>query len=196
MSRKAALAIVCLIAGLTLVGTTGCNTVYGPNLGILSYPIPVTPYLQDHLEDEAHTGERYDPVPILAPLTPGGPEQGLDPPSDDQVMRALEVARPLEGGVPLLHTKQRNNVRIIKERIADYIDRQPRVIPLAGPVVAHHVHYKCIIYFSENTFVGWPIPYKKTNRDAQEVIYIDMCHFHMVGNVDGGAGSNYQAGVQ
>jgi len=195
MSKTAALAAVCVFAGLLIVSATGCNTVYGFHPGLLGYPIPVTPYLQDRMEDKAHEAERYEAVPILGPIVSGASHIGIDAPSDDQIMRALEKVRPLEGGIPLLHTTQRNDVQIIKEKIADYVD-EPRMIPMVGPCQVHHVHYKCIIYFSENTFVGWPVPYKKENKDAQEVIYIDHCHFHQVGNIDGGAGSNYQPAVQ
>jgi hypothetical protein len=106
-------------------------------------------------------------------------------------MRALEKARGVEGGIPFGHEIQRNNVRIIVEPIADYID-PPRVYPLIGPAQLHHAHYKCIIHFSEVTRVGWPIPYTTVDEDCQEVIYIDHNHLHMVGNVDGGPGSNYQ----
>ena len=168
---------------------SGCiHTAYGPNVGLLGIPIPVSPYLQDRLEDEFHEKERYDRVPVLGPITSGGMPQALDPPSDDEIMRALERAHPLEGGIPLLHTIQRNNVRIVKEPIADYVD-PPRVYPLIGPAQLHHAHYKCTIFYSETTHVGWPIPHTTKDEDSQEVIYIDHNHLHMVGNVDGGPGS-------
>ena len=79
---------------------------------------------------------------------------------------------------------------IVKHKIADYVD-PPRVVPLIGPTQLHHAHYKCTIYFEEVTRVGWPVPYTTVDEDAQEVIYIDHNHFHMVGNVDTGAGSDY-----
>ncbi|NQU24098.1 MAG: hypothetical protein HQ567_22675, partial [Candidatus Nealsonbacteria bacterium] len=63
--------------------------------------------------------------------------------------------------------------------------------PLIGPAQQHHAHYKCIIYFSETERVGWPVPYTHTDEDAQEVIYIDHNHLHMVGNIDPGPGSGY-----
>jgi hypothetical protein len=85
-----------------------------------------------------------------------------------------------------LHEVQRNNVRITIDKIADYVD-PPRFIPLIGPAQLHHAHYKCTIYYTEVTRVGWPIPYTTRNEDAREVIYIDHNHFHMVGNVDTGA---------
>ena len=52
-------------------------------------------------------------------------------------MRALEKANPIQGGLPFLHEIQRNNVRIVVEPIADYID-PPRVYPLVGPAQLHH----------------------------------------------------------
>jgi hypothetical protein len=122
-------------------------------------------------------------VPILGPITQGGPPVALDPPSDDEIMRALENAHPLEGGLPFLHTIQRDNVRIVKELIADYVD-PPRVYPMIGPAQLHHAHYKCTIYYTETTHVGWPIPYQTKDEDSREVIYIDHDHLHMVGNVD------------
>ena len=127
--------------------------------------------------------ERYEGVPIIGPITAGGPAVALDPPSDHEVMSAMERARPVQGGIPLLYEKQRNNVRIIKEKIADYVD-PPRFVPLIGPAQLHHAHYKCTIYFSERTMVGWPFPHQLEDDDAREVIYIDHNHFHRVGNVD------------
>ena len=150
----------------------------------------MTPYLQDQLEDRAWEKERYDKVPVLGPITAGGPTMALDPPSDDEVMRRLEGVHPLEGGKPFLHEIQRNNVRIVKELIQDTID-PPRNYPLIGPAQVHHAHYKCTVYYTEVTRVGWPIPHTITNEDAQEVIYIDHNHFHMVGNVDTGPGAEF-----
>jgi hypothetical protein len=105
-------------------------------------------------------------------------------------MVALERVRPVRGGVSLLWERQRNNVRIVKDKIADYID-PPRVYPLVGPAQQHHAHYKCTVYFTEVTRVGWPLPYTTSVDDAQEVVYIDHNHLHMVGNVNTGASANY-----
>ena len=195
--RVTRIAISVLVLPL-LFSATGCTlpvtgmTAFGPKayLGLAGYPIPVTPYLQKKAEDNFWEHERYDRVPILGPITSGGPAMALDRPSDDEIMRALEAARSVEGGLPFLHEFQRNNVRIVCDKIADYVD-PPRVYPLVGPAQQHHAHYKCTIYFSETTRVGWPIPYTTVDEDAQEVVYIDHNHLHMVGNVDGGPGSNY-----
>ena len=116
----------------------------------------------------------------------------LDPPSDDEVVRAWEKANPIQGGLPFLYERQRNNIRIVKDKIADYVD-PPRVVPLIGPVQLHHAHYKCTIYYSETTRVGWPVPHTLRDEDAREVIYIDHNHLHMVGNVDTGDCSPYGA---
>jgi hypothetical protein len=191
MSTKTMCAALALFAVAT-VASSGCFWLAseGPNLGPFAIPIPVSPYYQDQAEDKFWIQERYARVPVLGPLTPGGPTEALDPPSDDEVMRALERARPVEGGLPFLYEKQRLNVRIVKDKVADYID-PPRVYPLIGPAQLHHVHYKCTVYFTEVTRVGWPIPHTLVNEDTVEVVYIDHNHFHMVGNVEFGPGSNY-----
>ena len=191
MSHRMALAALCTVMALTSISSTGCvGLALGTNFGMFGIPIPVSPYYQKKKEDEFHNHERYERAPILPPLVAGGPTVALDPPSDDEVIRAWEKANPIQGGLPFLHERQRNNVRILKEKIADYID-PPRVVPLLGPVQLHHAHYKCTIYYSEITRVGWPVPHTTVDEDAQEVIYIDHNHFHMVGNVSGGPGSNY-----
>jgi len=192
MSTRTASAAVCVLALLSLVSATGCVSDIRPavDIGLLSYPIPVSPYFQDQQEDKFYAQERYKRVPILGPITAGGPDVALDPPSEDEVMRALESARPVEGGWPLLHEKQRNNVRVVTDLTGDYVD-PPRVYPLIGPAQLHHAHYKCSVYFTEVTRVGWPLPYTTVDEDTQEVVYIDHDHLHMVGNVDAGPGGNY-----
>jgi hypothetical protein len=191
MLRKTVSAAACSLVLLVLFSAAGCTTDWtGPTLGIFNVPIPVSPWLQDRMEDNFWKRQRYSRVPVLGPLTPGAPDTALDPPSEDEVMRALEDARPIEGGIPLLQEAQRNNVKIVVEPIGDYVD-PPRVYPLIGPAQLHHAHYKCTVYFTEVTRVGWPIPYTTTDEDAQEVVYIDHDHFHIVGNVDPGPGSPY-----
>lgn len=177
---------------LLLLGSmlaTGCTTAGGPFLGALAIPIPVSPWQQKTQEDRHWEHERYERVAILGPITQGGVPKALDPPSDDQIIRALEKVQPVQGGIPLLWERQRNNVRIVKELIADYVD-PVRVYPLVGPAQQHHAHYKCTIYYDEVVYNGWPMPYR-TIDESVEVIYIDHNHLHMVGDVDTGATSNY-----
>lgn len=105
-------------------------------------------------------------MPVLGPITSGAEPVALDPPSDDGVISALEKARPNQENSPLLK-KNRNNLRIVKEKIADYRD-PPRDYPLVGTAQLHHAHYKCTVYY----------------EDVRKVVYIDHNHLHMVENVD------------
>ncbi len=191
MSRKLTAWLLCSSLAIATLSGIGCvGITAGNDFGLVGVPIPVSPYFQKLEEDQAWNQERYKRVPILGPITAGGPAVALDPPSDDEVMRAFEAANPVQGGLPFLHEVQINNVRIVKDKIADYVD-PPRFIPLIGPAQLHHAHYKCTIYYTKITRVGWPIPYTVKDEDAREVIYIDHNHFHMVGNVDTGASSPY-----
>ena len=178
---------------LAVIALPGCYSMPGTGPGLsfgLPIPIPISPFFQKQLEDNFVQRERYDRVPILGPITAGGPPVALDPPSEDQVMRALESARSVQGGLPFLHEVQRNNARIVIESIADYVD-PPRFFPLVGPAQLHHAHYKCTIYYTETNRVGWPVPYTTTDEDTREVIYIDKNHLHMVGNLESGPTSVY-----
>ncbi len=190
MLFKSVTATALFALGLVLTATTGCSTNFGPQVGVLAFPIPVSPYRQDEMEDRFWSHERYDRVPVLGPIPAGANPIALDEPSDDEVMLALEKARPVEGGIPLLYEVQRNNVRIVKELTDDSLD-PPRFYPNIGAAQLHHAHYKCTIYFTEIIRVGWPVPYTTVDEDTIEVVYVDHDHFHIVGNVDGGEGSNY-----
>jgi hypothetical protein len=180
-----------LLGAALSLASTGCIGIkMGPNLGPFAIPIPVSPYFQKIKEDKFWNHERYERAPILGPILPGGPMVALDPPSDDEVIRAWEKANPAQGNMPFLWELQRNNVRIVKDKIADYVD-PPRVVPLLGPVQLHHAHYKCTIYYTEITRVGWPVPHTLVDEDSQEVVYIDHNHFHMVGPINTGASANF-----
>ena len=137
------------VVGLVGIGPDAGRGLFYPGQGpgTVAAPIPVSPYFQKKQEDDFWVKERYDRAPILGPLAEGGPDTALDPPSDDEVMRTFERGQPQQGGLPFLYECQRNNVRIVKEKIADYID-PPRVFPLIGPAQVHHAHYKCTIYYT------------------------------------------------
>jgi hypothetical protein len=180
-----------LFASLSL-GSTGCFwglTTYGPSLGILAIPVPVSPFYQKRAEDDFWKKERYERVPILGPVTSGGPPVAIDPPSEDEIIWALEKAQPVQGGIPMLYERNRNNVRMTVCKISDYVD-PVRVYPMLGPVQQHHAHYKCTIYYEDVRRIGWPVPHTLRDEDAQEVVYIDHNHLHMVGG-DPGECSNY-----
>ena len=118
MSKKANSSLLSILGLMSLLSATGCSTVAGPNFGALNFPIPVSPYFQKEAEDRYWNHRRYERMPILGPITPGlARRRRLDPPSEDEVMRALEKARPVQGGLPFLHEIQRNNVRIVVEPV-------------------------------------------------------------------------------
>ena len=126
--------------------------------------------LNAQLEAQLNSHQRYERVPVIGPTTEGDASIALDPPSDEEVIQALEKARPTRGFIPLLYQKHPNNVRIVREKIAEFVD-PPRNIPLIGMAKLHHAHYRCTIHFSE-----------RSDKDASEVIYIDHNHFHLCGN--------------
>lgn len=195
LRRTAPIMLLLAMAAGTLT-SAGCGTAgiglthFGPSFGIAAYPIPITAYEQKLQEDKFWNHERYERAPILGPITSGAEVVSLDPPSDDEVMRALERAQPVQGGMPLFWERNRNNVRIVKCKIADYVD-PPRVYPLLGPAQQHHCHYKCTVYYEDVRRIGWPIPHTLRDEDAREVLYVDHNHLHMVGNVDTGECSPY-----
>jgi hypothetical protein len=190
MGKKSASVSAGLLLAAVILSSTGCGPViFGPNLGALGYPVPISPYFQKKEEDAFWNHKRYDRVPVLGPIQPGSADV-IDYPTEDEVMRKLEKARPIQGGLPLLYETQRNRVRIVTELLQDSID-EPRVMPLVGPVQVHHAHFKCTIYFVETIHVGWPVPYTTVDEDCREVIYIDHDHLHMVGNVNPGPGTDY-----
>ncbi len=95
---------------------------------------------------------------------------GLEPPSDDQVLQAVDEKWKAEDRAPLAETR-RDNVRIMKEKISEYTD-SPRFVPLVGPARLHHVRYKCTIYFTEVRNSKWPTPHTIKN-DRIDVVYLD-----------------------
>lgn len=121
--------------------------------------------------------KRYERVPVWGSITSGGPAIAIDPPSDDEILQALTRVRRRSSS-PDFDDNRRKSVKIVKEKIADYVDA-PEFVPLIGEAQLHHAHYKCTINFAERTINGWPIPYKAEDRDAVEVIYIDHNHFHL-----------------
>ena len=187
------LTAICLMTSIN----SGC-TLTGGFIGVLweymvfweTLPVlPISAYHSQRIEDELWENERYNRVPVLDPIAgENAPVFCVDPPSDDQIMRALPDE--VSGGIAFLQETQRNNVRIVKSLIADYVD-PPRFYPLIGPAQLHHAHYKCTVFFEEVKRIGWPVPHTIRNREAVEVIYIDHNHFHMVGNVDLSKTANY-----
>ena len=95
MHKRFITSVLLLGLGFTSMASTGCFYSTGPTLGLLSLPIPVTPYMQKTREDQHEIDLRYAKVPILGPIVPGAPTAAMDPPTDHEVMAALERARPM-----------------------------------------------------------------------------------------------------
>ena len=78
MTRRALAYGVSVLLATLAFSSAGCvGLSQGISLGPLAIPIPVSPYFQDKKEDEFWDHERYDRVPILGPLTAGGPAVAL-----------------------------------------------------------------------------------------------------------------------
>lgn len=121
--------------------------------------------------------EPYKRFSVLGPITSHGAPRALDPPTDSQVLDVLKKVLP-EKDTPFVLEEDRSNFRVVKEKIADYVD-PPRFYPLLGNAQLHHAHYKCTIYFDKTTKVNYPIPHVKTDEESTQVIYIDHNHFHL-----------------
>ncbi len=172
--RSALTACLCVMA----LATSGCHMTYGFAKVIYEYGlfwettplIPVSAYQSQKIEDAYHEAERYGKVYVLDPVEgEHAPLFCLDPPTPDEVMRALPDNT--KGGAAFLWETQRNNVRIVTDLIVDRID-DCRFFPMVGPARQHHCHYKCTVYYDETIRSYWPIPFEHTDK-VQEVVYID-----------------------
>ena len=174
------LLLALLLSGVAM--TSGCAfTTLGPSIGILSIPVPVSPYFQNKQEDKA-VADRYSKMMVLDPIPAGQTHKAEDPPSDELVMIKFKEIHNSRGNWPGFFEVQHNDVRIVKEKVQDVVD-PPRVMPLVGPVQLHHSHWVCKVYYTEVIRNGWPVPYTVRNEERMEVIKIDMDHLHRVGNV-------------
>ena len=165
-----------LLAGIMLAPLLGAGCL-----------VPNQPWVTERFEDQYLHKNDYR-TPIMPPIREGFPPPlCVDEPSEQEVLRAMpRVAR----GVPFYYEEFRDDIEIACEKLVDKID-PPRFFPVVGPAQLHHCHWKCTVYFTEITYVGWPVPYTTTDEEAIEVIYIDHNHFHMVGNVDPGADTQF-----
>ena len=164
-----------LLSGCTLFGGFA-QVQYAFSLFWETTPlIPVTPFYSQQIEDTYWEEERYGRVPILDPVEgENAPILCLDPPSPDEVVRALQDER--EGGLPFFAETQYNNVRMVVELIVDEVG-PCRFYPMAGPARLHKCHYRCTVYFQKILRSHWPIPFTHVD-DTQDVIYID--HDHLI----------------
>ncbi len=137
----------------------------------------------DFPEAPANDTQSFPRVPVLGPISSDKPEAELGPPSEAEVLPALNKAQPIQGGLPWFQETKRTHVRIVTEPISDYVD-PPRVFPLIGPAQIHHVKFKCIVYFTEVRGMRWPLSPTATEEECIEVLYIDHTHLHLVDSPD------------
>lgn len=113
-------------------------------------------------------------IPILGPITSEGLPRALDPPSNDEIIQAIQRARK-QVSRPAFEFPDREALQIIKDKIDEFVD-PPQEYPHIGRAQQHHVHYKCTLY-------------RKTSAvdDPFAVIYVDHNHFHRVEDLPTGA---------
>ena len=185
MQPKSLMKRLCLLGalGLMTMANSGCLVTkgllhvafIGSNFFGTTPLIPVNPYYSELIEDAYIREERYDKVPILDPVEgEHAPLFCQDPPSPDEVMRALP--NEAAGGWVFLAETSRNNVKMVIEPIVDRMD-DCRFYPLVGPARLHHCHYKCTVYYDKIIRSDWPVPFRHPDETSQ-VVYID--HDHLI----------------
>ena len=90
-----------------------------------------------------------------------------DPPSDAEVWS--KVIPRSQDHAPFFKV-ERNNVRIVIEKIGDKTD-PVKVYPLAGACQLVHRHYECTVYFDQVVRGDYPIPFNHVDHKV-EVVYI------------------------
>ncbi len=163
-------------------GTVGCGLDYVyRNMSPLhvtgwSFAWPILPSQQQRLEEDM-AREKRDRVPILDPIPAEYTSSPcLDPPSDAEVWAKVPKWRD---GWPGLYETQRNNVRILTEKIGEQVD-PVKIYPLAGPCQLVHCHFKSTIYYDELYWSDYPIPFHHVDHRV-EVVYLDKDHLRRRG---------------
>ena len=116
------------------------------------------------------------------PMTSGGPASLLDPPTADEVFRAL-VYSELSNDVAEPTWEQLQNASIVLERMAEFTD-PVRVYPLIGPAQLHHAYYKCTITYNNATDQGRRAPGRSAGPPDRQVYYVDYSYLHQVGEAE------------
>ena len=185
--RKPNLTRIVLFVGLALTTITnsGCTMIFDWFIEDTAFAIfnhfgmppviPVSAWASQQVEDGYWEEERYGRVPILDPVEgENAPIACLDPPSKDEVIRALPD--DTAGGLAFIAETSRSNVRIVVELIVDRLD-DAKFYPMVGPARHHHCHYKCTVFYDKTIRSNWPVPFTHTDQ-TQEVVYID--HNHLI----------------
>ncbi len=142
-----------------------------------SFAFPILPSQSQRLEEDMMREERNNKVPILDPIpSEFAPAVCLDPPNEAEVWHKVPK---FKNGCPPFYETQRNNVRILVEKIGEKVD-PVKIYPLAGPCQLVHCHYKCTVYYDELYWSDYPIPFNHVDHKV-EVVYIDKDHLRRAG---------------
>ena len=174
------------LLGFVSISSGGCGLDYvARNISPLhvtgwSFVWPILPSQSQRLEEDISCEQPPIRIPILDPLpTEFGQAPAacpLDPPSEEEVWNKVHK---FKNGCPPFYETQRNNVRILIEKIGEKID-PCKVYPLAGPCQLVHCHYKCTIYYDELYWSDYPIPFNHVDHKV-EVVYLDKDHLRRCG---------------
>ncbi len=94
--------------------------------------------------------------------------QKVEPPSEEEVLRAMPAGAP---GVPGVYEVFRDDVVVVKERLA-YKANPPRFFPQVGRAQLHQYQWKCTVHYREVIEAGYPFPIR-VSRPRVYVVYID-----------------------
>ena len=150
LRRGVVLTAICLMT----LSNSGC-TLTGGFIGVMwehmlfwkTLPVvPVPARASQLMEDKLHEDERYNKVPVLDPVE--GDVFCVDPPSEDQVIRALPDDGA--GGFAFFQETQLNNVRIVVEPLVDRLD-ECKVYPLVGPCRRGQLQQRFLVFFTRIT---------------------------------------------
>jgi hypothetical protein len=114
---------------------------------------------------------RVESVPILGPIRDADAPFCLDPPTEDEVWKALPKPRS--------DATRRTNARFTVEKIGEKAD-DCKVYPLAGPCRLVHCHYKCVVTFDEETPGAIDVAPRSLSRRS-EVVFLDKDHLTRCG---------------
>jgi hypothetical protein len=119
---------------------------------------------------------RVESVPILGPIRDADAPFCLNPPTEDEVWKALPKPRS--------DATRRTNARFTIEKIGEKAD-DCKVYPLAGPCRLVHCHYKCIATFDEETPGLADVAPRSLSRHS-EVVFLDKDHLTRCGDAGHG----------
>lgn len=166
-----------LLAGVVVFTGTGCSIdmIYHGDLPFPFWaPVPVPQVVGDTIQEKQ---ERvYNETPIMPPVREHAPVFCMDPPTEYDVVRAMQKPSWI-AKIPYLYEKHYNNMEIRVEKLVDSID-ECRFYPLVGPAQLHHCHYKVTVYYDRLRHSSYPFSWEVKDKEV-EVLYIDKDHLHI-----------------